>query len=116
MTVVSYAEWRPALAPGRQVACLWVRRNGRGASYEQLVVPDGCVDLVWSQTGLEVVGPDRAPRSVAVRDGAELAGVRFRPGAAGLLLGAVPVRELCDRQVPLAELAGAATAERLGER
>ncbi|MFF7455834.1 helix-turn-helix domain-containing protein [Kitasatospora sp. NPDC008115] len=112
---VSYTERRPVHAPGRQVACLWTRHNAR-ESYDQLVVPDGCVDLVWSDAGLEVVGPDRAPRSVPVRGGAELAGVRFRPGAAGLLLGAVPVRELCDRQVPLAELVGAPAAERLGER
>ncbi|MER6363552.1 AraC family transcriptional regulator [Kitasatospora sp. NPDC001527] len=116
MSSRAYTEWRPALAPGRQVACLWTRRNAGGAEYGQLVVPDGCVDLVWSEAGLEVVGPDNAPRSVPVRSGAELAGLRLRPGAGGLLLGEVPVRELCDRQVPLAELAGAATAERLGER
>ncbi|MER7708394.1 AraC family transcriptional regulator [Kitasatospora sp. NPDC097605] len=116
MTVSSYEEWRPVLAPGRQVSCLWTRHQAGGSSYEQLVVPDGCVDLVWSDAGLEVVGTDRVPRRVPVRGGAELAGVRFRPGAAGLLLGAVPARDLCDLQVPLAEVVGAATARRLGER
>ncbi|MFD7410291.1 DUF6597 domain-containing transcriptional factor [Kitasatospora purpeofusca] len=112
----AYAERPPGAAPGRQVACVWVRRNVAGPAYGQLVVPDGCVDLVWSAAGLEVVGPDRAPRTVPVPGGAELAGVRFRPGAAGLLLGAMPVRELCDLQVPLAEVVGAGVAERLGER
>ncbi|MCX4684477.1 helix-turn-helix domain-containing protein [Kitasatospora purpeofusca] len=112
----AYAERPPGAAPGRQVACVWVRRNVAGPAYGQLVVPDGCVDLVWSAVGLEVVGPDRAPRTVPVPGGAELAGVRFRPGAAGLLLGAMPVRELCDLQVPLAEVVGAPVAERLGER
>ncbi|MFF7591245.1 DUF6597 domain-containing transcriptional factor [Kitasatospora purpeofusca] len=111
-----YAERPPGAAPGRQVACVWVRRNAAGPAYGQLVVPDGCVDLVRSAAGLEVVGPDRAPRTVAVPGGAELAGVRFRPGAAGLLLGAMPVRELCDLQVPLAEVVGAGVAERLAER
>ncbi|MFD8693432.1 DUF6597 domain-containing transcriptional factor [Kitasatospora purpeofusca] len=111
-----YAERPPGAAPGRQVACVWVRRNAAGPAYGQLVVPDGCVDLVWSAAGLEVVGPDRAPRTVPVPGGAELAGVRFRPGAAGLLLGAMPVRELCDLQVPLAEVVGAGVAERLAER
>ncbi|MFJ4092988.1 DUF6597 domain-containing transcriptional factor [Kitasatospora sp. NPDC089913] len=110
-----YAERPPAAAPGRQVACVWVRRNTAGPEYGQLVVPDGCVDLVWSAAGLEVVGPDLAPRTVPVPGGAELAGVRFRPGAAGLLLGAMPVRELCDLQVPLAEVVGGG-AERLAER
>ncbi|MFD4907577.1 DUF6597 domain-containing transcriptional factor [Kitasatospora purpeofusca] len=112
----AYAERPPGASPGRQVACVWVRRNVAGPAYGQLVVPDGCVDLVWSATGLEVVGPDRAPRTVPVPGGAELAGVRFRPGAAGLLLGAMPVRELCDLQVPLAEVVGEPMAERLGER
>ncbi|MEK2490656.1 DUF6597 domain-containing transcriptional factor [Kitasatospora purpeofusca] len=112
----AYAERPPGVSPGRQVACVWVRRNVAGPAYGQLVVPDGCVDLVWSAAGLEVVGPDRAPRTVPVPGGAELAGVRFRPGAAGLLLGAMPVRELCDLQVPLAEVVGAPVAERLGER
>ncbi|MFJ4670225.1 DUF6597 domain-containing transcriptional factor [Kitasatospora purpeofusca] len=111
-----YAERPPGAAPGRQVACVWVRRNAAGQAYGQLVVPDGCVDLVWSAAGLEVVGPDRAPRTVPVPGGAELAGVRFRPGAAGLLLGAMPVRELCDLQVPLAEVVGPGMAERLAER
>ncbi|WP_353651757.1 DUF6597 domain-containing transcriptional factor, partial [Streptomyces sp. XY431] len=104
MSSSSYAERPPGAAPGRQVACVWVRRNVAGPAYGQLVVPDGCVDLVWSPAGLEVVGPDRAPRTVPVPGGAELAGVRFRPGAAGLLLGAMPARELCDLQVPLAEV------------
>ncbi|MDY0816473.1 AraC family transcriptional regulator [Kitasatospora purpeofusca] len=116
MSSSSYAERPPGAAPGRQVACVWVRRNAVGPEYGQLVVPDGCVDLVWSAAGLEVVGPDRAPRTVPVPGGAELAGVRFRPGAAGLLLGAMPARELCDLQVPLADVAGAGVAERLGER
>ncbi|MFE6751467.1 DUF6597 domain-containing transcriptional factor [Kitasatospora purpeofusca] len=111
-----YAERPPGAAPARQVACVWVRRNAAGSEYGQLVVPDGCVDLVRSAAGLEVVGPDRAPRTVPVPGGAELAGVRFRPGAAGLLLGAMPVRELCDLQVPLAEVVGAEAAERLAER
>ncbi|WP_327072886.1 helix-turn-helix domain-containing protein [Kitasatospora purpeofusca] len=112
----AYAERPPGASPGRQVACVWVRRNVAGPAYGQLVVPDGCVDLVWSAAGLEVVGPDRAPRTVPVPGGAVLAGVRFRPGAAGLLLRAIPVRELCDLQVPLAEVVGAPVAERLGER
>ncbi|MFB6892701.1 DUF6597 domain-containing transcriptional factor [Kitasatospora sp. NPDC056327] len=116
MSPSSYEERQPAVASGRLVACLWTRRNTRGAAYVQRVVPDGCVDVVWSGARLEVVGPDRVPRGVPVGDGAELAGVRFRPGTAGLLLGAVPVREFCDLQVPLAEVIGAAAAERLAER
>jgi transcriptional regulator GlxA family with amidase domain len=41
--------------------------------------------------------------------------VRFRPGAAGDVVG-VPASELVDRRVPLADVLGAHTARVLGER
>ncbi|MEU9400021.1 helix-turn-helix transcriptional regulator [Streptomyces sp. NPDC048242] len=99
-----YAQWRPTAPLRRWVDCVWVRENAERPAHRQLVVPDGCVDLIWWEGRAEIVGPDRGPRSVPVRGGAGIAGVRFRPGSAGLLLGRVPVPEVCDVQVPLEEL------------
>ncbi|MET8815045.1 helix-turn-helix transcriptional regulator [Streptomyces sp. NPDC004549] len=99
-----YAQWSPAAPLRRWVECVWVRENAELPAHRQLVVPDGCVDLVWWEGRVEVVGPDRGPRGVPVGGGAGIAGVRFRPGSAGLLLGRVPVREVCDLQVPLEEV------------
>lgn len=99
-----YSQWLPSMAPARRVSCLWTRENAGGEAHRQLIVPDGCLDLVWHDGRIEVVGPDRAPRTVPVAGGTGFAGVRFRPGAAALLLGRIPVREVCDLQVPLEEL------------
>ncbi|MEV4558331.1 helix-turn-helix domain-containing protein [Kitasatospora sp. NPDC049285] len=110
-----YRQWAPAVAPRRQVACVWVRESDAGAAHRQLIVPDGCLDLLWDGAQVQVVGPDRVPRTVPVPGGTRMAGLRLRPGAAALLLGRTPARELCDLQVPLAELAPG-TAELLTER
>lgn len=96
-----YAERRPRRAPSRFVACTWTRANAGPGEHRQLVVPDGCADLVWRDGALELVGPDRVAWVARLAPGARLVGVRLRPGAARLLLGRRPVDEVRDRQVPL---------------
>ncbi|MEV0157240.1 helix-turn-helix transcriptional regulator [Micromonospora sp. NPDC050686] len=83
------------------------------------VLPDGCLDLLWSsRSGLLVAGPDRtAYRSHAVA-GERWLGLRLPPGVGPAVFG-VPADELRDRRVPLTSLWGRAAdevAERLGER
>lgn len=75
------------------------------------VLPDGCMDLLWSEGRLSVAGPDTR---AYVPDGPSVpwAGVRFPPGVAPALLG-VPAHELRDRRVDLAELRPAAQVRRL---
>ncbi|MFI7499721.1 helix-turn-helix domain-containing protein [Streptomyces sp. NPDC049687] len=78
------------------------------------VLPDGCMDLLWSDGGLLVAGPDTHAH---VPDGppATWAGIRFFPGTAPTLLG-VPAHELRDRRVELADLWPAAEVRRLTGR
>ncbi|WP_086672359.1 helix-turn-helix domain-containing protein [Amycolatopsis pretoriensis] len=79
------------------------------------IVPDGCLDLVVGDGGVFIAGPDTAAWSSVTRPGAELRGVRFRPGHAPAVLG-VAADELRDRRVSLGELwgpAGEVLAERL---
>ncbi|MFJ9772648.1 helix-turn-helix domain-containing protein [Kitasatospora sp. NPDC101157] len=95
-----YAE-RPSRLPG---AVLWTKgRAETDGAADGLVLPDGCMDLLWTEGRLLVAGPDTR----AFRPGPGLrgpwAGVRFLPGAAPALLG-VPAYELRDRRVELAEL------------
>ncbi|MFI2206240.1 helix-turn-helix domain-containing protein [Streptomyces sp. NPDC020192] len=75
------------------------------------VLPDGCMDLLWSEGRLLVAGPDT--RSYAP-EGPERswAGIRFFPGTAPALLG-VPAYELRDLRVELADLWPAARVRRL---
>lgn len=80
------------------------------------VVPDGCVDLVWTSTGtLTVCGPERAGWTIRLPQGTEAVGVRFRPGVAHSLLK-VNMAELRDRRVPLADLVGNRQAADLASR
>jgi AraC-like DNA-binding protein len=115
---MSRSAYRERPAPeGFGFACLWTHERGRGdAAFTQLVVPDGCVDVIWSGWDglLMVAGPDTGPQYAVVPPGGRLAGVRFRPGLASPALG-VPADAVRDGRLPLAELWGDA-AESLAGR
>ncbi|MFF9501285.1 helix-turn-helix domain-containing protein [Streptomyces sp. NPDC014656] len=104
-------EERPARLDG---AVLWTRTAPAPVVSEALVVPDGCMDLIWADGRLLVAGADtRAHRSTEAV--ARYAGLRFAPGDAPRILG-VPAAELRDRRVDPADLWGDGTARRLAER
>jgi AraC-like DNA-binding protein len=64
------------------------------------VLPDGCMDLVWSGAELFVAGPDTAPHPFERSVGVAATGLRFRPGVLPALLD-VPAAALRDARVPL---------------
>lgn len=105
----------PRLAP--LVACVW--RQHAEAAWVQRVVPDGCVDVMWvtagSEVRAEVAGPDTWAHSERLDAGTSIAGVRFRPGAAGEVLG-LPLHALRDERVPLAELWGRVAVEAMTDQ
>lgn len=68
---VSYVE-RPVASP--LVACTWEQIEP--AARELQVVPDACVDLIWSGEGLSVAGPDTKARVLTIAPG-----TRFVAGA-----------------------------------
>jgi AraC-like DNA-binding protein len=105
-----YAEWQPPAALRGLVACLWAGVTPDGPGRDRLVVPDACSDLIWEQgTGAYVAGPDTGPVRTRAPAGTVFVGVRFRPGAGGQVLG-LPLSELRDQRVPLADLFGARAA------
>jgi AraC-like DNA-binding protein len=85
----------------RQVACIW--ESGGAATR---VLPDACVDIVWTQGRLIVAGPATVPVLAPATPGQGRCGVRFRVGLAGAALG-LPASELLDESAPLAEVWGA---------
>ncbi|MBI5105693.1 MAG: AraC family transcriptional regulator, partial [Solirubrobacterales bacterium] len=93
-------EHRPPPGLETFVACAWIGTT-TGAS----VLPDGCVDVVWSAEQVVVAGPATRPADVPAVEGDARLGVRFRVGLAGPALG-VPARALRDEEVPLGELWG----------
>ena len=95
------------------VACTWERTTVEG--HRQRVVPDACVDLIWSGDRLTIAGPDTAARVVALAAGSRVFGARLRPGAAGAVLG-LPASELLDTSPDAADVLGHDAAEGLLER
>ncbi|MEY2441712.1 MAG: hypothetical protein QOJ46_1138 [bacterium] len=70
------------------------------------VVPDGCIDIVWTEgSGTIVVGPNTRAFLVALSPGTRVAGVRLHPGAAPSLLG-VDAAALRDGSVAIDDVWG----------
>ncbi len=85
------------------VACTW--EQATTTRYEQRVVPDACVDLIWAGGRLTVAGPDTRPRVVTLEPGSRLVGARLRPGIAGAVFG-LPASALCDAAPDATEVLG----------
>lgn len=102
---VVYAERVSRLAG----AVVWTNSPAGGGV--RPVLPDGCMDLLWSEGRLLVAGPDTRPY-LPEGPARSWTGVRFFPGTAPALLG-VPAHELRDLRVELADLWPAASVRRL---
>ncbi len=113
MPDATYRELAPPGALGPWVECLWERRVPAGAAPNvRRVLPDGCIDLIWSDgMGLLAVGPNTTAFLAPLAPGEGAVGVRFRPGGAPALLG-VAGDALRDLRAPAAEVWGPG-AERL---
>jgi AraC-like DNA-binding protein len=108
-----YRELPPPPSIAAHVMCLWTR-DGPAASR---VLPDGCVDVVWSGERLIVAGPATRAVVPAVSRDATKVGIRFRTGAAAQALG-LPAAELRDESVALEDvwgMRGRELSERAGE-
>jgi AraC-like DNA-binding protein len=102
-------EWSAPAGLDRFVACVW-----EGGTGPARVLPDGCVDVIWSADRLVVAGPATAVDQAGAGAGDRRLGVRFRVGLAGAALG-VPARRLRDATVPLEELWGRDATRLAGE-
>lgn len=107
-----YAERASRLAD----AVVWTRGIAvPGVGEAGSVLPDGCMDLLWTEGRLLVAGPDTRAYRPGPGEQGSWAGVRFPPGTAPALLG-VPAHELRDRRVDLSDLWPGAGTSRLVER
>lgn len=97
---VSYVE---RIVGSPLVACTWEQITT--SWLHQRVIPDACVDLIWSGERLSIAGPDTSARMVTLAPGSRLVGARLRPGAAGTVLG-LPASELRDLSPDAAEVLG----------
>ncbi|MGA4838894.1 helix-turn-helix domain-containing protein [Streptomyces sp. G45] len=107
----AYAERPSPALPG---AVVWTKAAATGGT-AAAVLPDGCMDLLWTEGRLFVAGPDTRAYLPGPAHPGRYVGVRFAPGTAPALLGA-PAHALRDQRVDLADLWGAADARRLTAR
>ncbi|WP_197682466.1 helix-turn-helix domain-containing protein [Jiangella sp. DSM 45060] len=82
---------------------------------EHRVLPDGCLDLLWSGGRLMVAGPDTIAHLASWRAGTPFVGLRLGAGVGPRVLG-LPAHELRDQRVPLDALWPGAEVRRLAER
>lgn len=104
-----YRELAPPDDLAESVACVWTSVSSGG-----VILPDGCVDLVWRGDGLVIAGPATRAAQPGVPAGVPVFGVRFRLGVAGAGLG-LPAAELADLSVDAEEVLGRGVAERVAE-
>jgi AraC-like DNA-binding protein len=100
-----YVEFSPPAAMRGALACLWVRvPEPDGGERPRAVLPDACVDIVWTAgLGAVLAGPDTGPAPADAERRSVIVGARFAPGAGGAALG-MPLAAIRDERVPLAEL------------
>jgi AraC-like DNA-binding protein len=85
------------------LACTWQATAGAARTR---VIPDGSIDIVWIEgRGAQIAGANTTAFLVELAPGTPSLGVRFRPGAAGAILG-IAAEQVRDAHVPLAELLG----------
>ena len=100
--MAGYTEWAPSAALAGVLACVWSRTTDPGPARSLRIVPDGCLDLIWSGDRLWVAGPDTRAWVEETEPGT-MVGVRFAPGVAPAVLG-LPASELRDDRPALVDL------------
>ncbi|MEU0159114.1 DUF6597 domain-containing transcriptional factor [Streptomyces sp. NPDC006261] len=104
---------RPSRLPG---AVVWTwDAPARPLLEARSVLPDGCMDLIWTGGRIVVAGPDTHAFEVEPRNRVSCAAIRFAPGTAPVLLG-VPASLLRDQRADLADLWPAAAVRRITDR
>jgi AraC-like DNA-binding protein len=102
----TYREFAPSPPLHALLACRWERELPPDDPTDStLVLPDGCVDLLWRDGKLTVAGLDRTAWWSPVSSDSPIVGVRLRPGVAGAVFG-IPASELLDARIPLEEVIG----------
>ncbi|WP_158565368.1 helix-turn-helix domain-containing protein [Shinella sp. WSJ-2] len=82
-----YREFAVGGALSGAVRCAWLHSAPvDGVAARVAVVPDGCVDLLWTENGFMIAGPDRTAAFPPLHPGATILGLRFKPGIARHLL------------------------------
>jgi AraC-like DNA-binding protein len=112
----SYQQYPPDPMGRGAIQSIWLASTNAPVE-DFLVVPDGCVDVLFSpEGGLQLVGTMTEGLSLSLPAGTDIVAVRLQPGAAAPWLR-LNMAELTNGQVPLRDLLGpeaSALEDRLG--
>jgi AraC-like DNA-binding protein len=112
----AYREFAPPQQLKPYLECFWIVEPASSLS-EYPVLPDGCVDIVYSPSvtrELQLVGTMTSARRFAVSARQFQCGVRFRPAMSQAFLP-LPGRDTLDQSIALSDIWGA-DAGRLAEQ
>jgi AraC-like DNA-binding protein len=111
----TYRESAPPAQLADYLRCLWTETTSDRPEHPGvLVLPDGCIDIVWTAGSPPIVaGPATRPAFPSIPPGSTLVGMRFHPGMASSVLG-IPAHELENLDLPLSDLWGKQPARPLG--
>ncbi len=119
---MSYQEFPPPPGLAGLVDCLWLSDAPAAPAGPALlpvahrVLPDNCTDILWQDSGdAFFVGMMSTWFDVPAARRVRTMAVRFRPGAASLFVGPVPLAGLVDQRAGLDQLWGRSAADRLGD-
>lgn len=94
------------------LVCAWSAR----AEGQHLLVPDGCIDVLWiAGVGIRVCGPETSAWSFTLPPDSRSFGIRFRPGTAPHVLR-TSAAHIRDIRVSLADVLGSASERVLVDR
>jgi AraC-like DNA-binding protein len=103
--VGQYTETAPQHGLREHFQCAWVQQLPEDYAGGIAVVPDGCVDLLWHDDRLVVVGPDIVAARPDLRPGATVLGMRFQPGAAAHWLD-LPLTDIVGCGIDMCDIWG----------
>lgn len=107
-----YSPTSPSADLVDDVVCSWTARTDG----THLLVPDGCVDVLWiAGLGIRVCGPETVSWKFTLPVGTEAVGIRFRPGVVPRLLGE-SASAMRNQRVDLGALIGSAIDRELRDR
>ncbi|WP_426343874.1 AraC family transcriptional regulator [Pseudoduganella sp. R-32] len=118
-----YQEFPPPPGLAGLVDCLWLSEAPAAPADPALlpvahrVLPDNCTDILWQDSGNAFfVGMMSTWFDVPAARRVRTVAVRFRPGAASLFVGPVPLASLIDQRAGLDQLWGRSAADRFGDK
>ncbi|MDQ1645651.1 MAG: hypothetical protein QOJ50_1835 [Cryptosporangiaceae bacterium] len=87
---------KPSRIPG---GVLW-HRDAEPSPAVARILPDGCMDLIWTGSALVLAGPDSVAHLTETPSGTGYAAIRFAPGTGPAVAG-LPAAEVRDQRVPI---------------